>query len=172
MKKKILLVVIILLVVTALAGGYFYFQKWREVKQQKIQLGLSNNKFPWRDYTAEELAKMYPQTKYADVPTRVTPEQTYAKFREALRTNNLEMAIEQLNEDSVRYQENIGILTKLYNDKKLTALYNDYPEQISKSFMAESIGQFYFLKKSGEYNLRQYIDFLKDANGDWKMASL
>ena len=69
-------------------------------------MGLSSDKFPWQDFTQEELNKLYPQIRYADVPTRVTPEQTYANFREALRTNNLGLALEQLSVDSKRYSEN------------------------------------------------------------------
>ena len=161
-----------MLVVTALAGGYFYFQKWREVKQQKIQLGLSNNKFPWRDYTAEELAKMYPQTKYADVPTRVTPEQTYAKFREALRTNNLEMAIEQLNRESGRYSGNVTDLQGAYSANRFGEIYKEYPEAISRVSTYESIAQYYFNYKDGDTVKSHFIDFAKDASGDWKMASL
>ncbi|MBU1102855.1 hypothetical protein KJ853_04370, partial [Patescibacteria group bacterium] len=147
MKRKILWVIIILILAVASAGGYFYFQKWWGVKEQKIQMGLASDKFPWRDYTQEELNKMYPQIKYADVLTRVTPEETYAKFREALRTNNLEMAMEQLSKESKKYQENKADLEKAYKGGKFINIYNEYLEKLEKSYMYESIAQFYFIEK-------------------------
>ncbi|PIY75440.1 MAG: hypothetical protein COY85_00135, partial [Candidatus Portnoybacteria bacterium CG_4_10_14_0_8_um_filter_40_50] len=104
--KKIKIIIGIVILAALVIGGYFYFQNWWEIKQIKIEKGLASEKFPWRDYTQEELAKMYPQIKYADVPTRITPEETYAKFRQALKDNNLEMAIEQLAEESEKYEEN------------------------------------------------------------------
>lgn len=168
-KSKIFVIILILLVFVA---GYFYFQNWWDIKELKIEKGLASDKFPWRDYTQEELAKMYPQIKYADVPTRVTPEETYAKFREALRTNNLEMAIEQLSRESKKYQENIDTLSRFYNEGKFLEIYNTYPEKIEKSSIYESIASYYFLEKKGDYNLRQYIGFSKDSSGDWKLDSL
>lgn len=171
MKKTILILTIFILVILIIAG-YFYFQNWWEIKQIKIEKGLANKNFPWRDYTQEELAKMYPQIKYADVPTRITPEETYAKFRQALKENNLEMAIEQLAKESERYEENKQILVKFHNEGKFSEAYKEYSEKIEKSSMYESIASYYFLEKKDEIYLRQYLGFIKDASGDWKLDSL
>jgi len=165
--KKIIWVIIIIVI---LAGGCWYgTQIWWSKKQLKIQLGLAEPDFPWWDYTQEELDKLYPQIRYADVPTRVTPEETYAKFREALRTNNLELAIEQLSEESERYDKNKEAIEKAYEEKKLSSIFKEYPENIEKEYMYEAMAQFYFLENDGS---RYPIDFLKDVNGDWKMDSL
>ncbi|MBU2265253.1 hypothetical protein KJ784_03665, partial [Patescibacteria group bacterium] len=96
MNKKTIWALVILVVLAVVLGGLYCYKVWWPKKEIAIQAGLAKSTFPWRAYTQEELNKMYPQIKYADVPTRVTPEQTYANFREALRTNNLEMALEQL----------------------------------------------------------------------------
>ncbi len=170
-KLKKIITIGIILVILALLGSV-YFNGWLKQKMQKVQLGLSEQNFPYRDYTQEELNKMYPQIKYANIETRITPEQTYAKFRQALKDNNLEMAIEQLSRESERYGENAGTLTKAYQEGKFLEIYKEYPEKIEKESMAESIASYYFLEKKGEYNLRQYMGFIKDANGDWKLDSL
>ncbi len=165
--------VILLFAFLALTVGNYYVQRWTDFKMAKVSQGLAESSYPWRDYTEAELNKMYPQIKYADVPTRVTPEQTYANFRQALKDNNLELAIEQLSNSSrERYGENADYLTKLYKEKKFEELYKAYPEIILKSNMYDSIAQFYFLINEDGHNLRQYLDFTKNANGDWKMDSL
>lgn len=170
--KKIILIGIVVVVLAGLCN--FYVNKWMETKAKKIELGLAESKFPYRDYTQEELNKMYPQIKYADVPTRITPEQTYAKFRQALKENNLEMALEQLSGESRGYGESVNTLTNFYNKNKFQELYKHYPEKIKESMLAESIAQYEYDYYSPEYKqeLVGSIDFLKDANGDWKLDSL
>ncbi len=173
MSKKTIWLLVLLVVIAAFLGGYFYFQKiWWPKRQAAIQAGLAESKFPWRAYTQEELNKMYPQIRYADVPTRVTPEQTYANFREALRTNNLEMALEQLAVEAKTYKDNKTSIEKAYKEGKFKELYKEYLEAIQKEYIAESIAQFYFLEKKNNEITRYSLNFTKDANGDWKMDSL
>ena len=153
-------------------GLGIYANKWTGEKMQKVVLGLAEPNFPYREYTEEELAKMYPQIKYVDVPTRVTPEETYFKFRQALKENNLEMALEQLSKESKNYGENVETITKAHEEDRFHEAFENYPEKIEKESMAESIASYYYLEKKGEYNLRQYLGFVKDVNGDWKLDSL
>jgi len=167
-KKTKILGLVILVVLVLAAAGYFNF-KWFPEKIAKIERGLASDKFPWRDFTQDELNKMYPQIKYADVPTRVTPEETYEKFREALITNNLELALEQLSKESGRYEENKSDLEKAHGENRFVKIHTEYPDKLEKEYMAESIAQLYFLEDDGS---RYPIDFVKDANGDWKMGSL
>ena len=172
MKKKILWVIIILVVLAAILGGWYFYKTWWPQRQAMISLGLAESKFPWRAYTQEELNKLFPQIRYADVPTRVTPEQTYANFREALRTNNLELALEQLSLESKNYAENKSTIKKADRDGKFQEAYSSYPEKIEKESMSGSISSyFYFISKGGK-EFKTHISFLKDANGDWKIDSL
>jgi len=168
--KKYFAIIIVLAVVAIAIFGY----KWYETKMKKVDLGLAEQNFPYRDYTESELAKMYPQIKYADVETRVTPEQTYAQFRQALQENNLEMAIEQLGKESGRYEENADTLIQFYQENKFQELHQHYPEKIEKLSMYESIAQYEYDYYSSQYkqNLIGSINFIKDANGDWKLDSL
>jgi len=174
MTKQFKIALVILLVAAvALVVGNYYLQRWTDAKMFKVSMGMAENTFPWRDYTEAELAKMYPQIKYADVPTRVTPEQTYAKFRQALKENNLDMAVEQLSRSSrEKYGENKADLEKAYGEKRFKIIYKAYPEKIEKSYIYDSIAQYYFIEKVNGKTTNYPISFLKDANGDWKMDSL
>jgi hypothetical protein len=173
-KRKVLWSIIIFVVAIGALGGYFCFQKWWDIKQVKIQRGLANEKFPWRDYTEQELNKMYPQIKNADVPTRITSEQTYANFREALRTNNLEMALEQLAVGTKMSIEAADNVKQFYKENKFIELFRRYPDSIKKVNMYESIAQYDYIYYSSQYKqeLIGTINFIKDVNGDWKMDSL
>jgi len=132
MNKKLLYLVI---VVAVIAVGFFGY-KFVNEKMIKVGLGLARQTFPFKDYTGEELEKLFPQIKNADVSTRVTPEETYAKFREALKNNNLEMAIAQLSPEAESYQRNVDILNKAYEEGKFGEAYNGYPEKIEKACMS------------------------------------
>jgi hypothetical protein len=172
MKRKTLWAIIIVVVVAAFLGGLYFYKYWWPQKQLKIQLGLASDKFPWRDYTESELNKMYPQIKYADVPTRTTPEQTYAKFREALRTNNLELALGQLSVESEKYNENLEKLRKAYNEGKFSNSLSLYPENVRRSTFGSSMGNLCYEQTRNNEKIVGCTEFSKDANGDWKMDSL
>jgi hypothetical protein len=168
--KKIIIIGAIAVILVAVLG--VYLNAWTIRKMDKISLGLAEPNFPYRDYTEAELAKMYPQIKNADVATRTTPEETYAKFRQALKDNNLEMAIEQLSKDSGRYKENKEALTKAHEEGKFMSISESYPQKIEKENMYEARAQFYFLESDGEEVSRYPLDFIKNSDGDWKIDIL
>lgn len=172
MNKKIIWGVVILVVLAAVLGGFYCYKVWWPQRQMMISLGLAEANFPWRAYTQEELNRLYPQTRYADVPTRVTPEQTYAKFREALRTNNLEMALEQLSKESAKYTENSEKLKKAHNENRFMSSLNLYPEKSWRSTFGESLGSLCYDQLYDEEKIVGCSVFIKDASGDWKMDSL
>ncbi|MDD5071738.1 MAG: hypothetical protein PHQ42_03315 [Patescibacteria group bacterium] len=171
--KKIIIIGLIAIVAMAVLG--VLLNLWTIRKMDKVSLGLARPYFPYTDYTESELAKMYPQIKYADVATRTTPEETYAKFRQALKDNDLEMAIEQLSKESgKRYKENKEALESFFDEGKFKDLYLHYSDEINKISMYESIAQYDYDYYSEEYKqqLVGSINFIKDANGDWKLDSL
>lgn len=173
MKNNKKIIVYAILVIILVVGGYFGFGYTRD-KIRKVELGFAQSTFPWKDYSEKELNKLFPQIRYADVPTRVTPEETYAKFRQALKENNLKIAIEQLAEESERYDENVKILNKFYLDNKFSNLYDYYPKNIKKINMYESLAEYEFEYYSAEYeqNLIGALNFIKNSNGDWKLNTL
>lgn len=172
MRKKFFVWFFVVLAVAVLAGGAFWGHQWLGVKKQKVALGLSEPNFPYRDRTVEELGRLFPQTRYADVATRVTPEETYAKFRQGLKDNNLDMVLAQLSTDSERYQENMAALTKAYGEGRFKEIFGKYPEKIDKVWVGDTIAQYEF-KETDEGHLTSYsVEFLKDQNGDWKLDIL
>ncbi len=150
------------------AGYFFWWRPWAKERLIKIQMGEARSLWPWQDYTQEELGKMYPQIRNAKVATTITPEETYAKFREALKTNNLELALAQISHtNGKRYNENKQTLEEAYRDKRFTAAYNEYPEKIEKEYMAESIAQYNYDKIIDKEKFSNSIDFVKNEKGVW-----
>ncbi|MFH1255107.1 MAG: hypothetical protein V1667_01385 [bacterium] len=164
--------VILLIASAALFMGNYYFQKWVDFKMAKVSLGMAESQFPYREYTQAELNKMYPQIRYADVPTRTTPEQTYANFRQALKDNNLEMAIEQLSKESSKYEENKEKLQNAYEHGNFINSVSLYPEKIWRSNFGESIGSLCYNQEIGTEKIVGCTFFVKNFRGDWKMDSL
>lgn len=172
-KIRIWVVVGLLIVVAVYIGGYLYFWRvWWPAKQIKIVQGLATVEFPWRDYSQAELNKMYPQIKNAAVPTRVTPEETYVKFREALRTNNLELAVEQLSKESKKYQDNTNNLQQAHKEGRFVSSLKLYPEKYWRSNFGQAMGNLCYEQERDNGKIVGCTDFIKDANGDWKMDSL
>ena len=173
MSKKIRKIIIFGVLIICLAfGATVYFSAWMTKKADKITLGLARPDFPFGDYSEEELAKMYPQVKNADVATRTTPEETYAKFRQALKDNNLEMALEQLSKDSKRYKENKEDLLKAYERGEFKKMSISYPEKIIQENMYEVRAQYYFNYLENNIEKAYFINFIKNSNGDWKIDIL
>ncbi|MCX6741107.1 MAG: hypothetical protein NTY61_01780 [Candidatus Parcubacteria bacterium] len=170
--KNWLVVLAVILLVALLSGCFYLWRVWWPEKQIKISLGLAVSEFPWRNYSQAELNELYPQIKNASIPTRITPEETYTKFREALRTNNLELAVGQLSKESKKYNDNVNNLRQAYKDKKLQEYYREYPEKISKALIGQSLSQYEYDRLENGKTFVNSIDFIKDANGDWKMDSL
>jgi len=173
--KKIrtrIIVPLIILVAGFIVTDFYVWRVWWPAKQIRIAQGLATFEFPFRDYSVAELNKMYPQIKNADVPTRVTPEETYAKFREALRTNDLELALDQLSKESKKYQDNVRNLQQAYTEKRFVKSLSLYPEKIWRSNFGQSIGNICYDQEQNNSKSVGCTDFIKDANGDWKMDSL
>jgi len=173
--KNWLVVLIVILIIILLSGCFYLWQFWWPEKQLKIQMGLTNPSFPWKDYTEAEFKEKYPQLFGDDIQTRITPEETYTKFREALRTNNLELVLEQINlETGMTGKESEQFIREEYAAGRLAELYSHYPEKIEKANMYEVIAQYEYDYYSEEYkqNLIGTINFIKNADGDWKMDSL
>jgi len=173
MKKKILGLLVLFIVIAAFFGGFYFYKIWWPEKQAKIQMGWANPDFPWKDYTEADFKAKYPKLFGDIAPTRVTPEETYAKFREALKTNNLELAVAQMyEEEELRYQEHKAILEKAYKEGKFKEMYEVYPEKIEKDHVYEVLAQYYFVEIIGNEKNIYPIEFTKNSSGDWKMDSL
>lgn len=121
-------------------------------------------------YTQEELNKMFPQIKNADIPTRITPEQTYAALKEALKNEDVDAAAECFAETMRGEYKNILLAAE--EDKNLNKLGEALPEKIIEVYTYELISQYKAPQIVDGENTSHTFDFIKDRNGDWKIKSL
>ncbi|MFH1255166.1 MAG: hypothetical protein V1667_01710 [bacterium] len=170
MTKQFKITLVILLIASAaLFLGNYYFQKWVDFKMAKVSIGLAESKFPYREYTQEELNKMYPQIRYADVPTRTTPEQTYSALKQALKNEDVEAAVNCfIEEKRGEWREN---LKKIKEKGFMQEMEQDLTE-LKLELEGEARMQYSYSKVKDDKIYGYYIDFIKDINGDWKIESL
>jgi len=122
-------------------------------------------------YTREEFAKKYPP-QYYDVPAKNTPEEVYATFRQALLDGDIELALEQIADDSRNeYQEFFSIKDNIEK-------YYDIPDvKDVKKAEREAYGNFcsyYYIEKLEDKNkqIAYSVDFIKDNKGFWKIENI
>jgi len=152
---------IIAIVIVAIVLLVVFFTSDVPTSSQDMGLG---------DYTQEELDKMYPQVQNADVETRTTPEQTYAKLKQALLDEDIEIAVSCFAAE-VRGEYN-DIFLKADNDGNLQNLGKVLPEKITEVYISDAIAQYEAPQIVDEYETMHTFNFNKDNNGDWKIESL
>ncbi|MBI5731907.1 MAG: hypothetical protein HY982_00930, partial [Candidatus Magasanikbacteria bacterium] len=121
-------------------------------------------------YSQAELDKMYPQVLNEKVPTRVTPEQTYAKLLAALKVGDLAEASRQfVAEDQAKWLES---LQKIKEKGMMEKMVGDLDKELTKGLTGDAMASYSIsiLKDGIEWG--NQIDFIKDSNGDWKIKSL
>src|SRR4030042_1556427 len=156
-KKRVFLIIAAILIIAFLI--YFFSI---DVPKGSQDMGLDG-------YTQEELDKMFPQIENADVPTRTTPEQTYALLKEALKNEDVEAAADCFAE-KVR-EEWRGNLQEIKEKGYMQEMHDDLTE-LTLEQEGEAIRQYSYGKTVDEEIYGYYINFTKDSNGDWKIESL
>lgn len=144
---------------------------WYLYKQQLVRGGHAKPTFPYARYTQEELNKMYPQYPNENVPTRQTPEETYAKFIAALKKGDLEEASKQFVEKKQKdWLESLG---KIKEKGLLEEFIGDYDQKLINNYKYSTTAQFHIgIEALSGALAERPIDFIKDSNGDWKIDSL
>jgi len=182
-RKKLITLVIFLIILIAI--GYLVgteineWCEWWKVRKEYMRMGFAEDKFPYRMYTAEELAEkgLYPESLYEDVPTRIRPEETYAIFRQALINGDLDKAAECfIEEQQKEIREGLervkkeGLLQNMLNDlpEKLedTYTYNEGVE--NRNLDKTSLTSYDYVKPYDSERIAHTIGFVKNKNGDWK----
>jgi len=182
-RRKIVSIVIFLIII----GIFMYWaatevNQWWKVRKEYIRMGLASDKFPYRMYTERELYEMGrwvgESQELNAVPTRTTPEETYAIFRQALIDEDFDKAAECfVKEKQAEYKEAIlkakeeGRLNDII--KKLTDI-SPRGERIVKGSTGSATASYEILYKEvgNEKFTSHAIIFYKDWNGDWKMDDL
>ena len=179
--KKIITVVIFFIIIIALV--YLVgteANRWWQVRKEYVRMGLASDKFPFRMYTEKELVErgLWPVESeyYNSIPTRTTPEETYAIFRQALIDGDLDKAAECFVEE--KREEYRGDLERAKQEGRIPeiikVLTEIYPrgEKILKGQNKTSLATYEFFVIENGQKISHPIGFAKDLNGDWKLENL
>lgn len=163
MAKKVFKIIGIIAAVIAIIAVLFFV--WTYVRIRRGDLVKWDNHW----YTKEQLKAKYPP-QYIEVPAKNTPEEVYAKFRQALLDNDIETALEQIRKEK---REEYG---KVLRDNEILNKYKQLPEldQIKKSEY-ETYGNFssyYYSEKIDNEEKIFSIEFEKNEYGYWKIDSI
>ena len=176
-RKKLVSVILFIIIfgIIVVWVGLEYNQWW-QVRKEYVRMGLAEDKFPYRMYTERELVEMgrWPvESKYYDsIPTRTTPEETYAKFRQALIDEDFDKAAECFideKRDTVRKG-----LVDIFGDKQLKdQMLEDLPIKIDSidTTGRSSVYYDYSIIREGK-KIAQTMSFVKSLNGDWLIEDL
>ena len=183
-RKKLITLVIFLIILIAL--GYVIgieYNKWWQARKEYIKMGYASDKFPFKMYTAEELAEkgLYPESLYEDVPTRTRPEETYAIFRQALIDGDPDKAIEcfieekrkEIREGLQRVKEQ-GFLQEMLRDlpERLEDTYKYTEGAENRDLDSRSLASYYYVLPDDPEREAQTIFFVKNKDGDWLIEDL
>jgi hypothetical protein len=177
-KKKIHMRIKFFLIALAVfligVSSIFLLYGWFMQKQERVLAGTARTAFPYNDYSIDELNTMYPQYVNENVKTTQTPEETYEKFREALRKGDLDGAVSccfrQGDQEKIREG-----LAKVEAKELLDNMINDLNElkiSYKMDLDNESRATYYYSSARGDKELGSSIDFIKNSQGVWLIESL
>lgn len=164
MAKKAFKIIGIVLAVIVLA--VFLFLLWNYIRIQRGDLVKWDNQW----YTQKELEEKFPPQEY-DVPAKNTPEQVYTKFRQALLDNDIELALEQIREES---REEYREIFKNYQkeNSSLKMLGKIYPDEISQNHEYGNFATYDFIFFQNKERVYSSAKFIKDQEGYWKIDQI
>jgi hypothetical protein len=118
-------------------------------------------------YTKEQLYKKYPP-QYIEVPAKNTPEEVYARFREALLKNDIEGA---LNEMVIEKREQYR---QAFADKaKFNVWVKRFPEIINKDTENGNFATYFYINNSDSNDrISHPITYIKNSEGYWQIDTI
>ncbi len=133
--------------------------------------GPKSTQEEWLDsLTQKDLDAIHALNNKADVPTRVTPEQTYAALKQALKNEDVEAAANCFTEEKRGEWRDVFEKAKKNNDLK--GMSEALPKELSRVYINDVIAQFEAPQIVDGHNTSHTFEFTKDNNGDWKIESL
>lgn len=176
-KRKIITAVVFIIIFLALVYfSWTQYNAWWQVRKEYVKMGFAEDKFPYRMYTERELVEKGLWSGESPalnaVPTRTTPEETYAVFRQAIIDDDLDKAIECFVENK-RDTVHKGLGDVLKDQQLKTEMLNDLPEKLENLKLPNrsSVSYDYSIIREGK-RWAQTMTFSKDWNGDWKIEDL
>lgn len=148
-------------IVAFLLIAFIVFSFYVHKKFESGELIRWNNKV----YTQKQIEEMFPP-QYVNAPAQNTPEEVYAKFREAILKDDIEGALSYIAEkNKERY-------IKDFADPVIIKKYKNIPNvsTLEKSEL-DSLGNrsIYFYKLNNDV---LYLHFLKNEKGYWYIESI
>jgi len=158
----LVLILVFVLGIFWLVVGYGWFLQ----KQERVANGVANPKFPYRDYTLEELNTMYPQYLNVDVPTTQIPEETYTKLKQFLAEENLDQAVGLFSE------RNRDTYSKLFESNLRNNRFGELRSKLENTIIKKEndctvVRCVYIMAES-----KSEINFTKNSDGKWLIESL
>ncbi len=171
-KYKVLFAAIIFVAGIILIFGCYV---WFFAKQQRVALGLAHPKFPYHDYSADELNILFPQYANEAIKTTQTPEETHAKFILALKAGDINEAVECCfrrgdwddMKEALDGIKNMGMLTQMASDLDTEITIGE-----GQNIENASNATFYYSAVVDGQQVGSTIDFIKDIRGVWLITSL
>lgn len=181
-RKIVSLVLFIIIFAAIIFFGWTQYVRLYNERRIYIESGLASDKFPFRFYSERELAEMgrmvVESQELMNVPTRTTPEETYATFRQALISWDVDKAVSCFTkEKQAEYRVALlrakeegripGIIEKLKD-------ISPEGEKITKGSVGDASTSYELLYKEKEADLKfisHSIGFEKNWDGDWLMEN-
>ncbi|MEI7498544.1 MAG: hypothetical protein WCK11_04680 [Candidatus Falkowbacteria bacterium] len=153
-KKIILYAGLFMLLSIVAVGGFYGYVYWQLTSGRLIY-------FKGELYTKEQVSKLVGPQVY-EVASKNTPEEVYARFREALLKNDIEAALAEM-----RPEKREEYRTAIQADKaKYEQWVKSLPEKITKE---EELGNYsYYDVKYGSSN-KNTATFIKNQEGYWQI---
>jgi len=183
-KRKIITAIVFIIIFLAVVYfGWTQYSAWWQVRKEYVKMGFAEDKFPYRMYTERELVEKGLWSGESPalnaVPTRTTPEETYAIFRQALIDGDFDKAVECFIKSKQAEYKDALIKAKEEERideiiKKLTEI-SPEGERITVGSIGDSSTSYEFFYKEKEDDEKftsHTIVFYKDWNGDWLMDNL
>lgn len=151
-------------------AGFFLYMNWFNARQARVLTGAASADWPYRDFTAAELEKNAPQYLNVDVATTQTPEQTHAKFMEALKKEDFRGAAECCFARGKwgEMEKNF----KIVKEKGMLGLMVGDLGVIKQEMMLDTIATYQYSSNVGDEKYAQRLEFEKDSRGVWLIKSL
>ena len=157
---------LILKILGAVILLFFVYMGWIYYQLQTGQLFLVEGEV----YTREEVEEKWPH-KY-HVEAKNTPEEVYSKFRQALLNNDIETALECIEEEERgKYRKDFSRPKVLKNYKSIPPV-SEIKKDKEFDYSENYLNYYYIENKKSEDGKFYHIHFIKKQNGYWKIESI
>ena len=166
MKKAVFYPTIIIFGIFFIFGAYAWFLD----KQARVLVGTASPDFPYRDYSLQELDKIFPHDFENNAPTIQSPEETHQKFLTALKKENFEEAVSCCFREGDRSKMK-DFLMGVKQRGQLSLMISDLSE-IKKDIIGSANAVYIY---SGTYKgekIGNTIEFIKTSKGFWYIKSI